>query len=314
MRNTLLTRIVSFISYLRIITRENDFISAFSTNAVMVYTTDVSGEYGIKGIQQTLKVKNQDATNDNIMLGCSTRNLITDAYFPSDINSSLLMTVMSYLRDASNSVKINGFFVGCLPFEALLQSTLDCLYDINCLRLFSKYFPNFNQVYNRTDLVLSDTNEGRSINELVNDLFINQWTTQINYSNYFSQCAPSYCTYVKTNQNNISYTVTLFISLYGGLIIILRLMTPILINILLKLKQKFIVGDNRRNLQNFVFIEWIKKLNLFKLATERTENDIKQQRTITRVYLVLLSSKNDLKRIDRFLIFMNRLCYNSSSI
>ena len=278
MRNTLLTRIISFISYLRIITQENYFISALSTNAVMAYTADDSG---IMGLQKTLKVKDQDAANDNYLLGCSTRNLITDAYFPSDINSSLLMTVMSYLRDTPDSVRINGFFVGCLPFEALLQSTLDCLYDINCLQVFSKYFPNFNQVYNRTDLVLSNTNEGRSINELVNDLFINQWTTQINYSNYFSQCAPSYCTYVKTNQNNIYYTITLFISLYGGLIIILRLMTPVLMKILLKWKQRF----------NFAFVEWIKKLNLFKLATERTENDIKQQRTITRVYLLLLSSK-----------------------
>jgi len=278
MRNTLLTRIISFISYLRIITQENYFISALSTNAVIVYIADDSG---IKGMQKTLRVKNQDAANDNYLLGCSTRNLITDAYFPSDINSSFLMTVMSYLRDVPDSVRINGFFVGCLPFEALLQSTLDCLYDINCLQVFSKYFPNFNQVYNRTDLVLSDTNEGRSINELVNDLFIHQWTTQINYSNYFSQCAPSYCTYVKTNQNNIYYTITLFISLYGGLMIILRLMTPVLMKILLTWKQRF----------NFAFVEWIKKLNLFKLATERTENDKKQQRTITRVYLLLLSSK-----------------------
>ena len=58
-------------------------------------------------------------------------------------------------------------------------------------------------------------------------------------------------------------------------------MTPVLMKILLKWKQRF----------NFAFVEWIKKLNLFKLATERTENDKKQQRTITRVYLLLLSSK-----------------------
>jgi len=69
--------------------------------------------------------------------------------------------------------------------------------------------------------------------------------------------------------------------LYSDLIIILRLMTPVLMKILLKWKQRF----------NFAFVEWIKKLNLFKFANERTENDIKQQRTITRVYLLLLSSK-----------------------
>jgi len=118
----------------------------------MVYTADDSGQYGIKGTQKTLRVKNQDAANDNTLLGYSTQNLITDAYFASDINSSLLMTVMSYLRDTPDSVKINRFFVGCLPFEALLQSTLDCLHDRNCLQVFSKYFPNFNQIYNLTEI------------------------------------------------------------------------------------------------------------------------------------------------------------------
>jgi len=118
----------------------------------MVYTADDSGQYGIKGTQKTLRVKNQDAANDNTLLGCSTQNLIADAYFPSDINSSLLMTVMSYLKDTPNSVKINRFFVGCLHFEALLQSTLDCLHDRNCLQVFSKYFPNFNQIYNLTEI------------------------------------------------------------------------------------------------------------------------------------------------------------------
>jgi len=140
----------------------------------MVYTADDSGQYRIKGTQKTLRVKNQDAANDNTLLGYSTQNLITDAYFASDINSSLLMTVMSYLRDTPDSVKINRFFVGCLPFEALLQSILDRLHDRYCLQVFSKYFPNFNQVYNLTDLVLSNTNDGRSINDFVNNLFINQ--------------------------------------------------------------------------------------------------------------------------------------------
>jgi hypothetical protein len=33
----------------------------------------------------------------------------------------------------------------------------------------------------------------------------------------------------------------------------------------------------------------VKRLNLFKVTNERTENDIKQQKIITRVFLILLT-------------------------
>jgi len=37
------------------------------------------------------------------------------------------------------------------------------------------------------------------------------------------------------------------------------------------------------------FSRWIKRLNLFKVINERTEDDIKQQKIITRVFLILLT-------------------------
>lgn len=77
-------------------------------------------------------------------------------------------------------------------------------------------------------------------------------------------------------------------SLYGGLIIILRLVTPFFIDLLLKFKEQSIFTNSSRQ----KFMEWICKLNLFKKVNERTENDIKQQRIITRIYLTLLSGMN----------------------
>ncbi len=37
------------------------------------------------------------------------------------------------------------------------------------------------------------------------------------------------------------------------------------------------------------FCQSVKRLNLFKVTNERTENDIKQQKIITRVFLILLT-------------------------
>jgi len=44
------------------------------------------------------------------------------------------------------SAMVDGFFGGCIPFDAILASTLDCLYNINCLEAFSDYFPALHQV------------------------------------------------------------------------------------------------------------------------------------------------------------------------
>ena len=41
---------------------------------------------------------------------------------------------------------VDGFFAGCTPLEPLLPSTLDCLYDSQCLLLLRDYFPSLNQV------------------------------------------------------------------------------------------------------------------------------------------------------------------------
>ncbi|CAF1303717.1 unnamed protein product [Adineta steineri] len=43
-------------------------------------------------------------------------------------------------------ITVNGFTGGLLPMESLLISTLDCLYDVECLQLFVKSFPALNKV------------------------------------------------------------------------------------------------------------------------------------------------------------------------
>ena len=49
------------------------------------------------------------------------------------------------------SAMVDGFFAGCTTLEALLPSTLNCLYDIQCLLLLPDYFPNLNQVCSIVD-------------------------------------------------------------------------------------------------------------------------------------------------------------------
>jgi hypothetical protein len=89
---------------------------------------------------------------------------------------------------------------------------------------------------NLTSYVLSSKQQKVSVNDLLSHLFIEEWSTKINYSQYFDECAPLSCTYKTADKTNFSHAITLFISLYGGLIIILRLITPFLVKVWLKLK------------------------------------------------------------------------------
>ncbi len=90
--------------------------------------------------------------------------------------------------------------------------------------------------FNAVESLIYSKQQNTTVNDHLLDLFIEEWSIKTNYSKYFDDCAPSFCSYTITDQSNLSYAVTLFISLYGGLIIILRLIAPFLIKISLKLK------------------------------------------------------------------------------
>ncbi|CAF1196470.1 unnamed protein product [Adineta steineri] len=55
---------------------------------------------------------------------------------------------------------------------------------------------------------------------------------------------------------------------------------------------------------------WVKQLNLFKSANNRSADNIKQQRITTRLYLILFSGTND----TNFPYFENRLWASSDSV
>jgi hypothetical protein len=161
---------------------------------------------------------------------------------------------------------------------------------------------------NWSEHVLCFPSSNTSVDNLFHDLFVDQWLTEINYEKYFNECAPSLCTYTTTRQINFSFALTLFISLYGGLIIILRLTALFLVRVFLRCRSTNAANPYGKYPISIVFREMLtmydvlgswsarinkfgqffKHLNLFKMADRRTQNDIKQQRVFTRVYLISL--------------------------
>lgn len=86
---------------------------------------------------------------------------------------------------------------------------------------------------NWNNSIITSKYKNISVGNHLNALFVEDWSMKINYSTYFDQCSPSQCIYKTQDQINLSYTIALFISLYGGLIIILRLVASCFIDIIL---------------------------------------------------------------------------------
>ena len=122
---------------------------------------------------------------------------------------------------------IRGFLGGCYLIESLLHSTLECLFDRDCLDYVLKFFPRVIPL----DMEILQINRTKfppemSIGILINELFIEQWTTISSFANYYQQCAPIACTYILIERNSVLFSVTTVIGLYGGLTVILRLSVP----------------------------------------------------------------------------------------
>ncbi|CAF1451276.1 unnamed protein product [Adineta steineri] len=84
------------------------------------------------------------------------------------------------------------------------------------------------------DSILVAPNQNKTVYDHLLTLFVDEWSININYSKYYDECAPTSCTYTIIDQINVSDAFTLLISIYGGLIILLRLITPFLVNMSMK--------------------------------------------------------------------------------
>ena len=142
-KGSLSTRILSFIDYFRFVTQANYFITGLNTNAAIYFVTlrDIAGLYTFSNYHYSGV---DDGVETNVTL-CGA----VDSPTPAAIYSSLSLNNFEFSRwtdPTQNSTLVKGFFIGCIPFESLLHTTLDCLYEIDCLQLLSKNFPSLNQV------------------------------------------------------------------------------------------------------------------------------------------------------------------------
>ncbi|CAF1358045.1 unnamed protein product [Adineta ricciae] len=282
--------------FLQTITQSNSFISALNTNAVVYIYYLQNRSIVSAGFTTYQNPKSPELSY--LISTCQSINVtvpsgIYNVSYEQTADYRAFWPAFQPFFNPKPIVLINGFFSGCTPLDALLMSSLDCLFNQTCLDYLPIYFPKLNQINSSLINGLCHSKQEKiSLKENLNNLLIEEWITNINYSIYFEKCSPLKCFYTETNRMNYSYAITFLFSLYGGLVIILRLISMVLIKILFQLKIYQVNLQFNRNIimRNIhKIIQWMKQLNIFPSVQQKTPNDIKEQRLATKIYLLLLS-------------------------
>ena len=192
----------------------NAIVSAYGTNFRYVSDWQVT-------VASVAEAKSEIYDND--CLCALNMNCTSQAYF--------------IKMNSLEQIPIQGLKIGCTLSESFLSSTLECFYNDSCVNIIKHYT---NYTFSLQPLV-NQSQIHRTINELVENLFIDQWMITKNYSPYYQKCSPKLCTYTYVQRVNLIYLISLILGFQGGLSIVLKWICPRLVQLALRMKR------NRRN-------------------------------------------------------------------
>ena len=127
---------------------------------------------------------------------------------------------------------VPGFYSGCYIIESLLVSSFQCFYDKQCFDNLT-YLTNSTLQINVTVLNASLSNKfsvNSTVGDMIDALMVEQWNLSIAFAKYYAECEPKECSYTIGSRNDAIYIVTTVFGLVGGLVTVLRMIVPRLID------------------------------------------------------------------------------------
>lgn len=126
---------------------------------------------------------------------------------------------------------IPGMHVGCIPFSAILSSTLECFFSDVCL---NETIPRISSIdpdlwpHPMIEARLSKFKSIDTVERILQEYFVDRWEMITSYRDYFDGCNPISCSFSYSDYDNIIHIIAQIISFYGGLTVILRFTIPFL--------------------------------------------------------------------------------------
>ena len=192
---------------------------------------------------------------------------------------------------------VPDLYTGCLLIEGIRVSRLSCLFDQVCLNFMTSTLNTYNVIAINPDVLVHFKAESL-IDDLINELFVDQWNFSASFRNFYAQCQPDHCVYTLSQRNSVFVIFTTVYGLIGGLISILRVTVPRLIHCMFVLKslyqryrnREIPVEPNRSILSFDTILRRLKTFNVFATGAQsiHTEDEIRNQIIATRLFLILL--------------------------
>ena len=208
------------ISLIQAVLQANQYVSAMATNTLLVERNfSAVGLVGLDSVKVVATSISDTDENDRLCYcvrnGSCSITSIYDEYF----------LTIDGVRSA-----------GCSVVNIVLQSSLQCWYDISCINYVRQLFDDlrmpFAQHVSLLDPLLpSRFTPNTPITTIFNELMVEQWNSSSSYENFYQKCDPVYCWYSYQKRSDPLYIITTIIGLFGGLNVILRLLCPVFVRI-----------------------------------------------------------------------------------
>lgn len=149
--------------------------------------------------------------------------------------------------DQSDYISIPNLVARCLITESALTSTLECWYDPSCMNsvLNASLAETISGIREISPL---DTNLpsryaiNSTVQKLMDELLIENQTIHIFYDQFFSRCAPQFCTYTIEQRYDYFFVLISLSGIYSGLTKGLRLILPIIVGLVLIIRRQLTAG------------------------------------------------------------------------
>lgn len=147
------SKITMPMNLLRITIQSNSMVSALNTNMVLsIIFDEIFVEPTLYNVDSSFSTVNPNMP----VIACTSTDATAPSKFllESQINYGFTKRYDPFIIWPPSDDKsfilsefvVNGFYTGCYPLAGILASTLDCLYEIQCLELLPDYFPSLNTV------------------------------------------------------------------------------------------------------------------------------------------------------------------------
>lgn len=131
------------------------------------------------------------------------------------------------IAGAVKPIPIAGLKTGCTSSETILRSTLECFYNQSCIDLLRRYTDaNTSSIFHPLSAEKTRFPTNATVATLLDSLFVEDWTREVDYARYFNNCAPSICTRTYVHRYTFWRSIGIMLGLQGGLKIILRWICP----------------------------------------------------------------------------------------